>query len=130
MEKTVSKAIEYRRSIRIFKDIDLDINKVKNCLFNASLAPNSSNLQLWEFVHIVDKEIMKKLFPACMNQNAAKTANQLVVFVTRKDLWKSRAKSNIDFLNKSFDENPKVNTGKSTLYHFGYGMRLLKNKLV
>jgi len=47
-----------------------------------------------------------------MNQNAAKTANQLVVFVTRKDLWKSRAKSNIDFLNKSFDENPKVNTEK------------------
>lgn len=112
MEKTVSKAIEYRRSIRIFKDINLDIDKVKNCLFNASLAPNSSNLQLWEFVHIVDKEIMKKLFPACMNQNAAKTANQLVVFVTRKDLWKSRAKSNIDFLNKSFDENPKGNTEK------------------
>ena len=101
-----------RRSIRIFKDIDLDINKVKNCLFNASLAPNSSNLQLWEFVHVVDKQVMKKLFPACMNQNAAKTANQLVVFVTRKDLWKSRAKSNIDFLNKSFDENPKGNTEK------------------
>jgi len=108
MEKTVSKAIEYRRSIRIFKDIDLDVDKVKNCLLNASLAPNSSNLQLWEFVHVVDKEVMKKLFPACMNQNAAKTANQLVVFVTRKDLWKSRAKSNIDFLNKSFDETLKV----------------------
>ena len=99
MEKTVSEAIKYRRSIRIFKDINLDTKKVKNCIINASLAPNSSNLQLWEFIHISDKNLIKKLSPACMNQNAAKTANQLVVFVTRKDLWKSRAKSNIDFLN-------------------------------
>ena len=98
MEKTVSQAIEYRRSVRIFKDINLDNEKVKNCLINASLAPNSSNLQLWEFIHVVDKELIKKLSPACMNQNAATTANQLVVFVTRKDLWKSRAKSNIKFI--------------------------------
>ena len=56
MEKTVSQAIEYRRSVRIFKDINLDNEKVKNCLINASLAPNSSNLQLWEFIHVVDKE--------------------------------------------------------------------------
>jgi nitroreductase len=34
-----------------------------------------------------------------MNQNAAKTASQLVVIVTRKDLWRKRAKANIDFLN-------------------------------
>ena len=46
MEKTVSEAIKYRRSIRIFKDINLDTEKVRNCIINASLAPNSSNLQL------------------------------------------------------------------------------------
>ena len=121
MEKKVSEAIKFRRSIRIFKDIDLDTEKVKNCLLNASLAPNSSNLQLWEFVHISDKNLIKKLSPACMNQNAAKTANQLVVFVTRKDLWKSRAKSNIDFLNKSFEKDPKENSEKrkkSVLFYY------------
>ena len=105
MEKTVSQAIEYRRSVRIFKDINLDNEKVKNCLINASLAPNSSNLQLWEFIHVVDKELIKKLSPACMNQNAAKTANQLVVFVTRKDLWKQRAKANLSFMDSNFGKN-------------------------
>jgi len=121
MEKTVSEAIKYRRSVRIFKDINLDTKKVRNCIINASLAPNSSNLQLWEFIHISDKNLIKKLSPACMNQNAAKTANQLVVFVTRKDLWKSRAKSNIDFLTNSFKENPSGNTEKrkkSVLFYY------------
>ena len=107
MEKNVSEAIRYRRSVRIFKDIDLDKKKVKDCLVNASLAPNSSNLQLWEFIHISDKNLIKKLGPICMNQNAATTANQLVVFVTRKDLWRNRAKSNIHFINKSFEESPE-----------------------
>jgi nitroreductase len=107
MEKTVSDAIKYRRSIRIFKNIDLDTEQVKNCLINASLAPNSSNLQLWEFIHITDKNLIKRLGPVCMNQNAATTANQLVVFVTRKDLWKKRAESNIKFIKKSFEENPE-----------------------
>ncbi len=48
MEKTVSEAIKYRRSIRIFKDINLDTKKVKNCIINASLAPNNRNLKPWE----------------------------------------------------------------------------------
>ena len=111
-EKKVSDAIRYRRSVRIFKNFDIDENKVKDCLYNASLAPNSSNLQLWNFYHITNKEIINKISPACMSQNAAKTANQLVVFVTRKDLWKSRAKSNIEFLKKSFDKEPKSSSEK------------------
>ncbi|MAV00897.1 MAG: nitroreductase family protein, partial [Flavobacteriaceae bacterium] len=71
MNKTVSEAIEYRRSVRIFKDQDLDTEKVKKCLVNASLAPNSSNLQTWEFLHITDKKTIKSLAKACFNQNAA-----------------------------------------------------------
>ncbi len=104
MEKTVSEAITYRRSTRVYKDEPIDTEKVKQCLHNASLAPTSSNLQLWEFYHVTDKDTLKKLAEACFNQNAAKTAQQLVVIVTRKDLWRKRAKSNIDFLNKAFDQ--------------------------
>jgi len=103
MEKTVSEAIAYRRSVRVFKDITLDTEKVKHCLENATLAPTSSNLQLWEFYHITDSKVIKQLTVACFNQNAAKTAQQLVVVVTRKDLWKTRAKANLNFLNKTFD---------------------------
>ncbi len=104
MEKTVSEAITYRRSIRIYKDTPIDTNKVKKCLENATLAPTSSNLQLWEFYHITDKEVIRKLSTACFDQNAAKTAQQLVIVVSRKDLWKKRAQANIDFLNKAFDK--------------------------
>ena len=65
-EKTVSDAIEYRRSVRVFSDQDLDSEIVKKCLHNASLAPNSSNLQLWEFVHVNDDKVLKKLSKACL----------------------------------------------------------------
>lgn len=102
MEKTVSEAINYRRSTRVYKDEPIDSEKVKQCLINASLAPTSSNLQLWEFYHITNKDTLSKMTEACLNQNAAKTANQLVVVVTRKDLWKQRAKANQAFLNKVY----------------------------
>ena len=105
MEKTVSEAIAYRRSTRVYKDIPIGTEKVKQCLVNASLAPTSSNLQLWEFYHITNKNTLKEIAEACFNQSAAKTAQQLVIIVTRKDLWKQRAKANIAFLNKVYDKD-------------------------
>jgi hypothetical protein len=42
------------------------------------------------------------LAKACFNQNAAKTAQQLVVVVVRKDLWRKRAQSNLEFLENTF----------------------------
>ena len=41
MGKTVSEAIEYRRSVRKYLDTDLNEEKVKNCIKNATLAPVS-----------------------------------------------------------------------------------------
>ncbi|MBT8253121.1 MAG: nitroreductase family protein, partial [Bacteroidia bacterium] len=58
MEKTVSDAIAYRRAVRIYKDEPIDSEKVKACLHNATLAPTSSNLQLWEFYHITDVNML------------------------------------------------------------------------
>ncbi len=113
MEKTVTEAINYRRSIRIFKSDDIpDPEKVKECISNAVNAPTSSNLQLWEFYHVTDKSILKQMTKACLGQNAAKTAAQMVVVVSRKDLWKRRAKFNADYLrsllgSKSEDEYSK-----------------------
>lgn len=105
MERTVTEAIAYRRSTRVYKkDAPLDTEKVKQCLVNASLAPTSSNLQLWEFYHITDKLTMDKMAKACLNQNAAKTAQQLVVVVARKDLWRKRAKSNIEFVKNLYKQ--------------------------
>lgn len=104
MEKTVTEAIAYRRSTRVYKNEGIDKLKVKKCIENAALAPNSSNLQLWEFYHITNPNVLDKMAAACFNQNAAKTAQQMVVVVTRKDLWKSRAKANLQFLDDSFSK--------------------------
>ena len=98
MEKTVSEAIKYRRSVRRFdKDIEIDDNIVKKCIENAVLAPTSSNLQLWEFYHITDKTLLEEIAKSCFNQPAARTAKQLVITVVRRDLWRERAKENIKF---------------------------------
>ncbi|EAR01512.1 nitroreductase family protein [Maribacter sp. HTCC2170] len=108
MEKTVTEAIHYRRSVRIYKeDIELDDEKVRQCLVNASLAPTSSNLQLWEFYHVTDKAKLKALAKACFDQPAAKTAKQLVVVVARKDLWRKRSKANLEYLKKGFGNKSK-----------------------
>ena len=52
-KKTVTDALLHRRSIRVYDpEQPLDTQKVKDCIENATLAPNSSNMQLWEFYHI------------------------------------------------------------------------------
>jgi nitroreductase len=104
MSKTVTDAIKDRRSVRKYKDVEIDPEKVKKCIENATLAPNSSNMQLWEFIHVTDKNILKKIAHACFNQNAAKTSKNMVVFVARRDKWRSRAKENLNFLENLFDE--------------------------
>lgn len=108
-QKTVEEAIHYRRSVRIYDpEKKIDSALVKKCIYHASLAPNSSNMQLWEFYHITSKKTIQKIAPLCFNQNAARTAEQLVVFVTRKDLWKKRKNSNLKMINRIFPPKPKT----------------------
>lgn len=104
MEKTVSEAIAYRRSVRVYKSEEVDTGKIQKCLKNASIAPTSSNLQLWEFHHITSSNKIDEMSTACFNQSAAKTAKQMVVFVSRKDLWRKRAQSNVEFVDQQFDK--------------------------
>ncbi|OYU93188.1 MAG: nitroreductase family protein [Bacteroidetes bacterium B1(2017)] len=89
---TFEEILHYRRSVRHYKDLAIDTDKVKHCIALATLAPNSSNLQLWEFYHVTNPEILEKLAVACLGQQAATTAQQMVVFVTRQDLHRKRAK--------------------------------------
>ena len=100
MEKSVTDAINFRRSVRKFdpnKEIDTQI--VKKCIENGVLAPTSSNLQLWEFYHITNKDLLRKVSKICFDQPAATTAKQIVITLVRRDLWKKRANQNIDFFD-------------------------------
>ena len=92
--KTFEEIVHYRRSVRHYQNVEIDAEKVRHCIELATLSPNSSNMQLWEFYHITEPEILKKLAVACLSQEAATTAKQMVIFVTRQDLHRKRAKKN------------------------------------
>ena len=94
----LSEILHHRRSVRVFdKQKPLDTDKVRECIELSTLAPNSSNMQLWEFYHITDPELKEKVSHACLKQSATSTADQVVVFVTRQDLYKERAKGILAF---------------------------------
>ena len=108
MKKEFDKIVRTRRSVRRYKKTDINDDDVKDSIHHASLAPNSSNLQLWEFYHITSEELINKISKACFDQPAARTANQFVVIVTRKDLWNKRRIFNINTIkNKSLNTSDK-----------------------
>ena len=110
---TLEEIINHRRSIRHYNNELLDSEKVKHCIELATLAPNSSNMQLWEFYHITNPEILKKLAVACLNQESATTAQQMVVFVTRQDLFQKRAKIMTELETQNVQKNsPKLKQEK------------------
>ena len=100
--------INYRRSVRHYKDVAIDTEKVKHCIELATLAPNSSNMQLWEFYHITNPEMLKRLAIACLNQQSATTAQQMVVFVTRQDLYRQRAKRMMELETQNVSKNSPI----------------------
>ena len=114
-------AVKRRRSVRKYDpNKPLDKDKVKQCLELATLAPNSSNMQLWEFYHITSKDTLLKMAPYCFDQNAAKTAQQMVVVVVRKDMWRKRQRAHIEYLNKVFGDKPKKDQTKRAKFAFTY----------
>jgi len=102
---TLEEIINYRRSVRHYKDLPIDSEKVRHCIELATLAPNSSNMQLWEFYHVTNPEILKELSVACLDQESATTAQQMVVFVTRQDLYRKRAKKMIELETQNVLKN-------------------------
>lgn len=108
MKKEFDKIVRIRRSVRRYKKTEINDDDVKDSILHASLAPNSSNLQLWEFYHVTSEKLMNRISEACFNQPAARTANQFVVIVTRKDLWNKRRIFNINTIkNKTINASDK-----------------------
>lgn len=105
----LDEVLNYRRSVRVYdKEKEIDTEKVKHCLELATLAPNSSDMQLWEFYHITQPELMAKVSRACLYQKATSTASQIVVFVTRRDLYRKRAKFVLDFETGNIRRNSPI----------------------
>jgi len=119
-------AINYRRSVRVYDESqEIDSEIVKRCIQQATLAPNSSNMQLWEFHHITSKSVIDKITTACLDQSAAKTAKQLVVIVVRKDLWKQHAEANASHLSKTFGDKPATEYSPREKFALNYYKKLI-----
>ncbi len=96
-------AVSERRSVRVFDQMGtFDGTIVQKCLEAAILSPNSSNLQLYQFVRVPEYSKLKdRLAQLCMGQKAAASARELVVVLTRRDRWKAHAKANFEFISAS-----------------------------
>ena len=68
------KVVETRRSVRVFDRTPVPEADVREALDLALLAPNSSNLQPWEFHWVRTPKMRAALVEACLSQPAAKTA--------------------------------------------------------
>jgi len=91
---TLQEILDHRRAVRHYDPATpLDPEKVQQCLKMATLAPTSSNMQLWECYHVTDKAVLAKLAHACLDQLTARSAQEIVVFVTRQDLYKRHAEA-------------------------------------
>ncbi|MBI1647912.1 nitroreductase family protein [Capnocytophaga sp. 051621] len=98
--------LNFRRAVRYYAPTPISEEKVRECLRLATLAPTSSNMQLYELYHITNKELLKKLAHACLDQRtAATTAQQMVVFVTRQDKHRAHAKMILDFERGNVQRN-------------------------
>lgn len=103
---TFEEILNYRRSIRKYDpEKELDTEKVKRCIELATLAPNSSNMQLWEFYHITSAPVLQQLSKACLDQSAASTAKQMLVLVARPDLYRQRANEVLAFEKGNIERN-------------------------
>ena len=80
--------VRARRSIRRFTPAKVPAEVIRNALEAAVLAPNSSNMQTWDFYWVRTPEKKALLVEACLNQSAARTAAELVVVTANAGKWK------------------------------------------
>jgi len=116
-----SQVIHSRRSVRVFTDETIPDTVVEKCLDLTLLAPNSSNLQPWDFYWIKSPEKMDKLKEFCLNQPAARTAPTLIVCVARPDNWKRGQKMNLDFFKTQSQTPDSVKAYYQKIVPFYYG---------
>lgn len=91
--------LKSRRSVRVYDGTPIPEHVVQRCLDLALLAPNSSNLQTWEFYWVQSKEKKSELVKACFSQPAASTAAEIFVCVARPDHWKRNVTLMLEHFN-------------------------------
>ncbi|EDY87565.1 nitroreductase [gamma proteobacterium HTCC5015] len=91
--KHFREVVTSRRSVKRFTDERIPEEVLQDCFDLALLAPNSSNLQPWSFIRIVDPAVREQANRLCLGQNAAKTASELIAIVAHTDTWADNAEA-------------------------------------
>jgi nitroreductase len=99
--------VKARRSVRQFTSEKIPDAVVDACLDLALLAPNSSNLQTWEFYRIQTEGIKKNIIKASFSQPAASTAAELIVCVATSYKWREHCKQMLAHFKTLPVETPK-----------------------
>jgi nitroreductase len=81
----VYEAIRKRKSVRRYKDKDVEQEKLIRILKAARLAPSAANKQEWRFVVVRDKEKRKKLSDAARGQNFVAEAPVVIACCAETD---------------------------------------------
>ncbi len=106
--KAFSTVVESRRSVRVYTDEPIPEDIMRECLRLALLAPNSSNLQSWQFFWVRNPEKKADLVRYCLSQPAAATAQELIVAVARPDFWRMNRQRMLDIIAKKDPEKVKA----------------------
>lgn len=114
------KVVESRRSVRRFTDEAIPEAVVQECLDWGLKAPNSSNLQMWNFYRIKNPAAKKKMADYCMKQQAAKTAAELIVCTGSTRNWTQHTRMMLDYWPSQRIPNVvRTYYDKLTFLHYG-----------
>lgn len=119
----LSEIIKNRVSVRKFSDEEVPAEVLKRAFENAVLAPNSSNMQTWDFYHVSSSELKLDLVKACFNQSAARTAKELVVVTADPSKWKRSNPRIIEFAKSVNAPKPVMNYYQNLIpmtYRYGF----------
>lgn len=80
--------VQNRRSVRVYTTEKVPKEIMEKVLDWGLLAPNSSNLQCWEFYWVQNPNVKAQVVEALFNQPAARTAQEIIVAVANLKSWK------------------------------------------
>lgn len=114
--KAFDAIIRARRSVRVYDSTPIPESVMRQVLEWTLLAPNSSNLQCWEFYWVRSPEKKKTLAYYCFNQPAARTSQELVVAVARPWHWKKHARQMLEVFKEGEAQGHKIPASAKAYY--------------
>ncbi len=75
----IFEAIKGRRSIRAFREQNVEEETIKRLIEAGTWAPSAGNIQPWEFIIVRESETKKKLSKASLNQRFLEEAPVLII---------------------------------------------------